>query len=362
MTGAIIGLAMTMLRKNCAARPRLLVGLLGIFYCVFCSAQAPVNGSAAAALPSLSIDFGATGLIGEMNSAEHYGALQSRLGAYNAISTGDAQLDTVVVPVNAIVSLSNSGAWFAKIGAVYVTADGTHVNGDMPESTSRNGLLQVLHRPAAGTLLGLGVVPDRTDIVPPLSNAEINARSTGARFDLLQRLGASSGLSVKLLHLEGHSIFSRPLPNSQLLSQRTATTRTYAEVTLVTILDKTRFTFAPPGWSLRPVTHVLYQRDHGRTQQGVSSTKDFAQWLLTARLQKDVFRAGQIGPYFELGIEQELMNDSAMDNDDLLFYGKLGAAWLAGNWARLDVYFARRQAADDGFASNTANVLLSMSF
>lgn len=324
--------------------------------------QAQVTEGGPAAMPALSADFGAAGLIGEMNSAEHYGALQSRLGAYSASDTGDARLNTFVAPANAIVSLSRDGKWFTKVGAVYVNSDGTYPGGDMPESTSHNFLFQLLHRPAAGTLIGIGVVPDKTDIAIPLNGASIDARGTGVRFDLLQRLGNKSGLAVKLIHLEGHSTFSRPLPNGQMLSIRSSTNRTYVEMTFTTLLDRTKFALIPNGWSLRPVTHVLFQRDHDRNPQGLASTDYFAQWLLTARLQKDVFRAGQVGPYVELGIEQELVNDSAAKgNNDFLLYGKAGAAVLVGNWGRLDAYYARRQA-PGGFSSNTVNLLFSMTF
>ena len=324
---------------------------------------AQVNDGGAAAMPPLSTDFGAVGLIGEMNSAEHYGAVQSRLGAYSASGTGDGHLDTFVSPSNVILSLGQGGKWFTKLAAVYVNTDGTYPGGDSRESTSGNFLLQLLHRPAAGTLIGLGVMPDKTDIAIPVNDANIDARSGGVRFDLLQRLGTQSGLEAKLIYLEGHSTFSKPLPNGQMLSSRSSTTRTYVEATFTTILDRAKFAFIPNGWSLRPVTHILFQRDHDRSEQGSASTEDFAQWLLTARLQKDVFRAGQVGPYVELGTELELVNDAAAgDNNEFLFYGKAGAAFLAGNWGRLDAYYARRQAPDGEFSSNTVNLLLSMIF
>ncbi len=353
---------MVTITRNEPALPLLLAVLLATaYFSPGVMAQATDGGSAA--MPSLSADFGAVGLVGEMNSAEHYGAVQSRLGAYSASGTGDAYLDTFVAPANAIIALGQDGKWFTKLGAVYVNTDGTYSGGDMPESTSGNFLLQALYRPATGTLIGLGVVPDKTDISIPVNNASIEARGTGVRFDLLQRLGNRSGLSAKLIHLEGDSTFSKPLPNGQLLSNRSSTTRTYVEATFLTILDRAKYAFIPGGWSLRPVTHILLQRDHDRDQQGSASTDDFAQWLLTARLQKDVFRSGQVGPYFELGVEQELVNESATgDNNDFLLYGKTGAAILAGNWGRLDIYYARRQAPDDGFSSNTVNLLLSMTF
>lgn len=338
------------------------VWLFAIFSCGTAAASVQAADGAAARLPSLSTDFGTVGLIGEMNSAEHYGALQSRLGAYSASSTGDAHLDTLVVPTNAIISLSQDGNWFTKIGAVYVRSEGSYAAGDMPNSTSRNLLLQALYRPAAGTLIGIGVVPDKTDISVPLNGANIEARGTGVRLDFLQRFGARSGLSAKLLHLEGDSTFNRALPNGQMLSIRSSTARTYVEATFTVILDNAKLGFVPQGWSLRPVTHVLFQRDRDRSSQGAVSTEDFAQWLLTARLQKDVFRAGQIGPYFEFGTEQELINDAAAgDNNDLLLYGKVGAAFIAG-WGRVDAYYARRQAPDGGFSANTVNVLISMMF
>lgn len=317
-------------------------------------------------------DFGIIGLTGEMNSDEHFGALQARLGAYTALSSTDTHpdlsLQNVVAPAHAVISLDKDGHWFFKLGAAAIKNWADDHGADLENTTTLTSLAQIQYRPHAGTLIGLGATYE-SNVIHLANGGRIVVPGAGIRFDLLQRIGDRIGFAAKVLWMDGTTTTTIPLGGGVNLVDKTSTPRTYIQLGLIGMVGHGDTPLIPRGWSLRPTAHLILQR----TAVAASTTnleaveardlQDYGEVLMSARLQKEEFRSAHPAPFVELGTEIQIRSTiPAPASNPTLAYAKAGATMRVGNWGFFDAYYAYRDSFDGTYRSGTAEMLLSVTY
>lgn len=339
-----------------------------------CVAQPGRDAAPPAATPgqALARDFGAIGLTGELNSDEHFGALQARLGAYTALqgSTArpDLSLQNIVAPAHVTVPLTNDGRWFVKLGSAFIQSWADDHGAALENTTTVTALAQLQFRPRPGTLIGLGPTYE-TNTVRLANGGRIKVPGAGLRFDLLQRFGQHLGFAAKVTWMNGTTDTTVPIGGGLVLHDYTSSPRLFAQAGLIGMIDHRTLSFLPQGWSLRPAVRLLAQRTTlaaSTTNLGVVEPRqhqDYAETLLTVKLQRDEFRSGHLAPFVEAGTELRL--DQALPtpaDDPSLAYAKAGAAVRVGDWGFFDAYYAYRAAFNGAYRAGVAEVLASITF
>lgn len=317
-------------------------------------------------------EFGIIGLTGEMNSDEHFGALQARLGAYTALATTDTHpdlsLQNLVIPAHAVFSLDKEGHWFFKLGAAAIRNWADDHGAALENTSTTTALAQIQYRPRAGTLIGLGATYE-SNIIHLASGGRIEVPGAGIRFDLLQRIGSRVGFAAKVLWMDGTTTTTIPLGGGVTLTDKAASPRTYIQLGLIGMVGHDDTPLIPKGWSLRPTAHLILQRTAiaaSTTSLGsieARSIQDYGEVLASARLQKEEFRSAHPAPFVELGAEIRI--DSTIPtpaSNPTLAYAKAGATMRVGNWGFFDAYYAYRDSFDGTYRSGTAELLFSTTF
>lgn len=321
---------------------------------------------------ALARDFGAIGLTAEINSDEYFGALQARLGAYTALSSGgakpDLSLQNVVVPAHVTFPLTGGGRWFLKLGAAGIESWARDHGSRLETTTTVTGQVELQFHPRAGTLIGVGVTYE-TNAIDLAGGGHVKVPGPGLRFDVLQRLGEHVGFAAKIEWADEKTTTTIPLGTDLTLRDRTDTPRTYAQLGLIGMIQHKDAAFIPDGWSLRPMAHLIVQRTaiaastNSLGEDIAHDHQDFGEAILTTRLQKDVFRSFQVGPFVESGAEIEMFSTVPTPaSDPFMAYAKAGAYMRVGNWGFLDAYYAYRNALNGHYRSGTVELLLSVTF
>jgi hypothetical protein len=197
---------------------------------------APGDGTPVSPNQQLVREFGVIGLTGEMNSDEHFGSLQARLGAYTALPTTDTHpqvsLQNLVVPAHAVVSLGSSGHWFVKLGAAAIKNWADDHGSFLETTTTFTALAQLQYRPRPGTLIGLGPTYE-TNIIHLAGGGRIVVPGAGVRFDLLQRISPTLGFAAKATWFDGTTTTTIPLGGGLTLHDRASTPRSYLQLGLI---------------------------------------------------------------------------------------------------------------------------------
>jgi hypothetical protein len=317
-------------------------------------------------------EFGIIGLTAEMNSDEHFGALQARLGAYTALSSTDTHpdlaLQNLVVPAHAVFSLDKEGHWFFKLGAAQIKNWADDHGADLENTSTTTALAQIQYRPRPGTLIGLGATYE-SNIIHLAGGGRIVVPGPGIRFDLLQRISSRIGFAAKVLWMDGTTSTTIPLGGGLDLAARQASVRTYIQLGLIGMVSHKDTPLVPAGWSLRPTAHLILQRTAlASTTTSLGSLEagqhqDYGELLASARLQKEEFRSAHPAPFVELGAEVRI--DSTIPtpaSNPTLAYAKAGATMRVGGWGFFDAYYAWRDSLDGTYRSGTAEVLLSVTY
>ncbi|WP_206241313.1 hypothetical protein [Novosphingobium terrae] len=333
---------------------------------------APGDGAAASPNQKLVREFGVIGLTGEMNSDEHFGSLQARLGAYTALPATDTHpdvsLQNLVIPAHAVVSLDSAGHWFVKLGAAAIKNWADDHGSFLETTTTFTSLAQLQYRPRPGTLIGLGPTYE-TNIVHLAGGGRIVVPGAGLRFDLLQRISPTIGFAAKATWFDGTTTTTIPLGGDLTLHDRASTPRSYLQLGLIGMFQHQDSPLVPKGWSLRPAVHLILQRTAIQTSTTNLGTveagqhQDYGEVLFSTRLQKEEFRSAHPAPFVELGGEFQIHNTLPTPiSAPNTAYAKAGATMRVGGWGFFDAYYAWRDSLDGTYRSGTAEVLLSVTY
>ncbi len=337
-------------------------------------APAPWAGDGAPPSPNQTLvrEFGVIGLTGEMNSDEHFGSLQARLGAYTALPASDTHpqvsLQNLVIPAHAVFSLDSSGHWFVKLGAAGIKNWADDHGSFLETTTTFTSLAQLQYRPRPGTLIGLGPTYE-TNIIHLAGGGRIVVPGAGVRFDLLQRISPTLGFAAKASWFDGTTTTSIPLAGGLSLHDRAATPRSYLQLGLIGMFQHQDSALVPKGWSLRPAVHLILQRtavQASTTSLGSLESRDlqdYGEVLVSTRLQREEFRSAHPAPFVELGGEFQIRNTLPTPiSAPSTAYAKAGATMRVGGWGFFDAYYAWRDSLDGTYRSGTAEILLSVTY
>jgi hypothetical protein len=347
---------------------------------VFAQEAPAASDGAPVVRPTISGSFGDTGLMARFNSSEQYGAVQARVGLYNAhdaliAATGqsydfDDNVTSVVTPVNAIIPLSMlSQRLFAKVGYTNILSRGSRCSPTRIDNDSQVGMAQLVWLIGDDALVGAGVIHETSDVSLRHNGGDIASQGKGIRFDMLYRFAPHWGASLRVSRLSGDADTTIPNVRYGAISSRQDFRRMYSEAALVGTYHHAQAGFVPNGWVLRPSLAFVWQ--HSRFKATTNSlnaavagrSEDYQLGIATLRLEKDGFRPWKPIPYAEAGMEHEVRNTLTETEDDPTnLYLKAGGAMNMGGKGRLDLYVARRDSLKGSFQSTTVNLLLSMAF
>ncbi|WP_303760902.1 autotransporter domain-containing protein [Sphingobium yanoikuyae] len=340
----------------------------------------PATDDAPVVRPTISGSFGDTGLMARFNSSEQYGAVQARVGLYNAhdaliVATGrsydfDDNVTSVVTPVNAIIPLPMlSPRLFAKVGYTNILSRGGIGTPTRIDNDSQVGMAQLVWLIGDDALVGAGVIHETSDVSLRHNGGDIASQGKGVRFDMLYRFAPHWGASLRVSRLSGDA--DTTIPNARLgaINSRQDFRRMYSEAALVGTYRHAQAGFVPKGWVLRPSLAFVWQDSKFKATTNslnaaiAGRSEDYQLGIATLRLEKDGFRPWKPIPYAEAGMEHEVRNTLTETEDDPTnLYLKAGGAMNMGGKGRLDLYVARRDSLKGSFQSTTVNLLLSMAF
>jgi hypothetical protein len=317
---------------------------------------------------ALAHEFGATGLTADLNSEEIFGAVQARLGAYSTLSPGQTahslDLWNTVVPTHVTAPIGQDGHWFVKLGAAQVWATAADHGTRLADTAGTNSLAQIQYRPWAGTLIGLGATYE-SNIVHLANGGRILNTGPGLRLDLLQRFDDHGGLVVKLSWMDGRTDIVVPVGNGLRLANHTQSPRLYGQAGLDGKFTTRDARWIPAGWSLRPAVHVVAQRNIDAASVNSfghampRDVQDYAQIIITAKLQSDPRSPGHLAPFVELGQELRVAERAATPSEPAMAYARAGATLRLGKWGFFDAYVAHHDSLDGRMKANVAECLIS---
>ncbi|QGP81164.1 autotransporter domain-containing protein [Sphingobium sp. CAP-1] len=344
------------------------------------SAEGQTGDAAISAPSAINRSFGDSGLMARFNSSEQYGAVQARIGLYNAhnnlvAATGssyifDDNVTAFVTPANAIIPVPALGKGLhVKVGYANIMARGGNDGPTQIDNDTQVGMAQLVWLSGDNVLIGAGVIHETSDVSLRHNGGDISTQGNGWRVDMLYRFAPQWGASLRVSQLGGDADSIMPNVRFGAIRNRQNFRRRYSEAALIGTYRKRQLGGIPHGWVMRPALAFVWQDSKfDRSVNSLAASvagrrEDYMLGIATIRLEKDGFRPWNPVPYGEAGLESEVRNTIAKnEHDPSSLYLKTGVAMNLGGKGRLDLYAARRDSLKGSFQSTTFNLLLSMAF
>ncbi|MEN5249595.1 autotransporter outer membrane beta-barrel domain-containing protein [Brucella pseudintermedia] len=307
------------------------------------------------------INLGQAGLIAEMNSYEDFGTVQSRIGQSRAqieafratgISTGyKDSANVAVVPFDFFYEIPGGVATsFVKFGGV---ANFNRGNENQTELYARTGRFEVeyLVAPSKDTLFGIGAIVEKTKVDMRHNDGTIEDLGYGIRGDFVQKFDDHWGVAGRAEYLWSKGETRIPLGGGMHYGYDQDWGRFYTQASLVGSFTKDTLSFVPEGWVFHPSIGTIYQNNRfndvrdtfGGVVNGTVGRHDaYATVSANVRLESMDLRPGNLAPYVEVGLEQEVKNDLNLIVDDpTSLHTVIGASLNIGGGTILHLEYGR---------------------